>query len=307
VLGTTYQHLASVQQQSDPAAAMATAEKLVGLRQKQSEGAAGDEVRADLAVAYDSRSSAADVLGRREQSLRDGLFAVSIWEELLAKSPANATWQRNAALGHKYTAGRLLALGQDLALAELHLRRAEDLDEGLVRARPLDRGARMDLSFDLSQDGFLQWRRFNNPARARDLYGKALAIREELAQSDPSDARLKDRISYLRYQIGLLELESGNPAAALTHASVAERIDRDFYMHENSPSNRRRLADAVQLSARANGAAGHPQAACEDWERCRQLVIQDVRAGTANSEEREWLAEATSRLQACGNPPKNSK
>jgi tetratricopeptide (TPR) repeat protein len=306
-LAAAYQHLADVEQHRDPAAAMAAAEKLIEFRRQQPVEAAGDESRAGLATAYDTRAGAADVLGQHDQALRDGLSAVSIWEDLLARSPANAIWQRNAALAHKYTAGRLLASGQDLTQTQLHLRRAEELDEGLVQSKPSDREARMDLSFDLSQDGFFQWHRLHNPAGARELYSKALSIREELLQADPSDARLKERVGYLQFNLALLAMELGNPGEAATHADASERIEREVYLRESSPANRRRLADAAQFSGRANLAAGHRRAACEAWERCRQLVNENIRLGQAGSEERQWLADVTSRLPACASSPSPAK
>lgn len=298
-LSSAYQHLSHVLQTRDPAEAMVTAQKLLAFKLKQSKLQSGDQYRAGLAIAYDTRAGVAETLNRHDQALRDWLAAVEIWEELLAKAPGDAKRQRNAALGHKYTAARLIERGADLAQAAFHLNRAEELDRKRVAATPGDREARIDLSYDLSQDGFFQWKKRQQPSVAKDLFQRALAIRQDLAQSDPSDVRLRTGIAYLRNQLGSLALESGNAAEAIAHLDVTERIEHELYKRDSSTSNRNNLAGTLQTIGQANQALGRHSAACQAWEASWQLLEESVRSGKSSAHPGKEFEEVGHLLETC--------
>jgi hypothetical protein len=298
-LSKAYQHLSTIQQARDAAGAMATAEKLMAFKQRQKEFQPFDEARAGLAIAYDTRASVAVMLNRNDQALRDWLSAVAIWEELLAKSPKDANRQRNAALGHKHLAARFLERTNDLAQAEFHLQRAEALDQGRVAILPGDREARLDLSYDLSQDGFFQWRKLHKLAAASDLFLRSLAIREDLARTDPSDVRLRNGIAYLHYQLGSIALESGQAAEAITHLSITERIEHESYLRDRTPLNSYGVADTLLTLGQADQAQGRHTAACQAWESSRQLLNESIRSGKSPAKAGKSAEEVKHLLETC--------
>ena len=147
-----------------------------------------DAHRRQLAAAYNSLADVAT------DSLEPRYKALAIFEDLLAIEPNNPARQRDVALVHKNIAGPLVVRREgDRALP--HLQRAEALDAVRAAARPDDRDAQMDLSFDYSQNAafYLNRERYEE---ALDNFEKSLAIRRRLAELDPADARLQDRLVY---------------------------------------------------------------------------------------------------------------
>lgn len=292
----TYQEIIEVEE--DPRAALVIAQHLVDVRRIQS-NASDDESRAGLARAYHYRAVAERELHDQEAAARDTEAALKIFEELLAAKPSDPRRQYNAALEHKALAARLMMLKRDPAVVEPHLRRAEDLDRARVAANPSDRSARTDLSFDLSQDAYFQWQSLHNFRAAIDLFTQALAIREELAKTDPADARLQKGIAYLLHSRGSTYAAAGDFHRAADDQAAAVRIRRELFQKDASVSNRRDYGLALNSLADAGDRLGGTAQACGDWQQAAQLLTVRAQEPPLSAGELETVAELSANLKRC--------
>jgi non-specific serine/threonine protein kinase/serine/threonine-protein kinase len=298
-LGSAYQHLGIVYSADRRGEdAMRAADKLLAVQQKLAETQTGDPARQGLAVAYSTRASAAMALGRNDQFLRDYTAATQIFEELLAKDPTNPNRQRNAALGHKYIAGQIRTQRTDPSEIRFHLHRAEELDEARVKADPSNRTAKLDLSFDYSQDGDFQEDQKDWTA-ARDSYLKVLAIREDLARSDPADVLLRDRLVYIHNMLASVFLTLKYPDAARIHSTAAIVLSADLYSRNASPENRHQLALSSEHFGDVEKATGHRARACDAWKRSVSLLLENQRLGKGSKDEKAHLDSLTAELSSC--------
>lgn len=300
-LSVAYQRMEAVHQYlREPDEALKTAQAALALNEKIYRIEPTNRNRTDLAIAYSTRAHAALGAQRPEssqQALRDYITATGIFEDLLSKSPDDRDLLRHAALGHKYAGGILIGDKQPAA-ALPHLRRAEELDEERVRTGPSDRQAKLDLSFDYSQDGDVQYNQGKDLA-ALALYQKTLAIREQLSASDPQDFRLRDRVQYIEVQVTGVLLRLKRPAEASVHVGRALRIGRELYSQERSPYRRSVLAFSYGLSGRIEAALGHQRSACTAFSVARDLYLEGKRSGKAEGWEAEGLSQVTDRVSAC--------
>ena len=300
-LGLAYQRMETVYhglRQSDEA--LKAAEQSVAVHESMLRQAATVDTRGGLAAAYFARAHAVAGFGRpdRDQmALRDYIAATSIYEELLSKSPGGDARLRNAALGHKYVAGSL-EYGKDNAQILFHLRRAEELDDQRVRANPSSREAKLDLSFDYSQDATFQVSRKDLPS-ALALFEKTLAMREELAASDPKDIRLRDRILFAELRIARILVQLKRPLESSARAQSAFQIARELYSHEPSPHYRTQLAMAYHASGNSADALGRHRLACDAWAEARRLHEENRRAGVNDASLTDGLAELARDLAKC--------
>ncbi len=220
-----------------------------------------------------------------------------IFEELLSGKPQDPHLQRNAALGHKYIAP-LLITGGDLSQGELHLRRAEEIDEKRVRANPSSRQARLDLSFDYSQDGTFNANRRHDYPAALASFERALAIRQELSKSDPHDVQLLDRTVYLHQGIANALLALKRSSEARSHAVTAVRIATELVAQEGSPHHRELLASTYNTLGQAETAGPNPAAACARWSKARAL-LEGMGSAAMTPSAAEELRIVLQRLAAC--------
>jgi tetratricopeptide (TPR) repeat protein len=133
--------------------------------------------------------------------LRDGDQALEIWQKsldlnmsLLRDKPQGDEELRNAALVHKYMSTLLLSRSQ-LTQALEHARLAEEMDSRRVAAQPSSREAQIDLTYDFGVTAD-SYEKMGDEEHALDRYQKSLDIRKRLADADPKDARLQERLAY---------------------------------------------------------------------------------------------------------------
>jgi eukaryotic-like serine/threonine-protein kinase len=163
----------------------------------------------------------------------------SVFEGMRAHDPDNLDWPRNAALAHKYIAGKLLSSNDPDGAFE-HLKRAEELDESSVRAVPNNPEYRMDLSIDLSQWGEY-YEQKKDMAKAIQYTRASLSIRRELVSADPKNARAEDRLGYILTRLGDLQLNVSPREALATYRearSIAEKLQTESLRAE-------RLANSI--------------------------------------------------------------
>jgi tetratricopeptide (TPR) repeat protein len=157
----------------------------------------------------------------------------SVFEGILAQNPGDLDRQRNAALAHKYIAGRF-ALLDSPDDAFLHLKRAEELDGSCVRAQPRNPEHKMDLAIDLSQWGDY-YEQKHNIAKAIEYTRAALSIRRELAGADPNDMWAQNRLAYIVIRLGHLQMHTSARQAMASYRearSIAQRLQPEYVRAE---------------------------------------------------------------------------
>lgn len=181
----------------------------------------------------------------------------SVFENMLTQNPGDLDRRRNAALAHKYIAGRLLMRPDD---ALIHLNRAEELDESCVRAQPNNPDHKMDLAIDLSQWSEYYEKKRNIP-KAIEYTRAALSMRRELAAADPNDMRAQDRLAYIVIRLGHFQLETSARQAMATFRearSIAQRLQPESVQAE-------RMAYAISGIGDAYKQLGDSERSCSAY------------------------------------------
>jgi tetratricopeptide (TPR) repeat protein len=153
---------------------------------------------------------------------------------LAALRPGRDDAQRDLALAHKRL-GALYGVLKRFGESREEYEQAAAIDEARVNGHPGDARAKMDLSFDYSDLGWVTSRQ-GNDAAALVAHRKALAIRVEAARADPNDFRAArfvasstGRISVVCRRLGDLKqaLATGREAVVLW-TKLAERSKTDW-------------------------------------------------------------------------------
>lgn len=159
--------------------------------------------------------------------------ALPIYEQLLASRPNDPTWQRNVALLSRYLGYKHLAeRDRSFQLFE----RAIEIDRRRVAAKPLDRLALLDLSFDLSMMG--TWHDERKDSRsALPCFEEVLRLREDLVRKDPKDEQARDRLLYALVEIGRHEGALGFWTRARDHYARAVELGRELQRINSKPNS----------------------------------------------------------------------
>jgi tetratricopeptide (TPR) repeat protein len=250
-------------QVGDPAKAQAYRKETLALARDLEKQYPGNE-DAKILMAY-ALFDMADLAGD-SQSLGYRLEALPIFEELLKAKPSDPTRQRNAALIYKYIAGYWL--NADPAQALPYLQRAMELDEARLANDPGHPGAKLDLSIDYSQFGEYYEKKHDLPAAI--LYQrKTLAIRRDLAASDPKDVWKQDRLAYALTSTANLLIETHDYRGALANLDESRRISERLEITDRG----RMISYARTLTSTgdANRAIGNERSACEQYSKARDI------------------------------------
>lgn len=207
---------------------------------------------------------AALTLDSQSQAYR--LEALPIFEELLRAKPSDPNRQRNAALIQKYIAGYWLKI--DPAQALPYLQRAMELDEARLANDPGHPGAKLDLSIDYSQFGEYYETKHDLPA-AIVYQRKTLAIRRDLAASDPKDVWKQGRLAYALTSTANLLIETHDYRAALANLYESRRISERLEITDRGTMTG--YARTLFSTGSADRAIGNEQAACEQYSKARDL------------------------------------
>ena len=207
----------------------------------------------------------ADLTGD-SQSLGYRLEALPIDEELLRAKPTDPSRQRNAALVQKYIANHWVGVDPNRALP--YLQRALALDEARLASDPGNQGAKLDLSFDYSQFGTYYQAKHDLP-NAIEYQRKTLAIRRDLAASDPQDVWKQDRLAYVLTGISDNLIEIHDYRAALANLDESRRILERLGISDKGKTSE--YAGTLYSIGDANRGLGKEQAACEQYSKARDL------------------------------------
>lgn len=251
-LGTIY----GLRGESDRARAMAkgavVAAESYGRRRPQDQRALDMLAAARFADAWSA--PAGEAVARWRETLSD-------YERLLALQPESRDAQRNVALVEKYLAGFL-----PTDEAEAHYRRAVQLDESRVAAAPNNRQAQLDAAISVAGlAGVLEKRgRLDEALR---LHERSVAIRRSLADSDPANMLVRDRLGVALGNLSRVQFARGKTADARQSAHDSTRILEAVAGVTRDRPAQDRLAYAYFQLGRADQALGDKAAACRSFRR----------------------------------------
>lgn len=198
------------------------------------------------------------------------------YEALLASSPDNPAWQRNAALVEKYVGS--FFEGNEPEAAFPHYQRALELDQKRFDHAPTDRVVQFDVGVDLSNLAYVQWRR-KDLTNAIALYTRCLEIRERLLATDPKDSLSREKLAVVYKQLGNVYQDKGEPKMALDHYRLA--IERLNQLPSLSPPSREDLAESWVGLADVTARLGETSQSCDAFRRAfityRSLTPADRR------------------------------
>jgi eukaryotic-like serine/threonine-protein kinase len=249
------------------------------------ERARSDPMNEDAQFQLGNALQCAGNYGGRRDRIPYLVEEASVFEGMLAHNPNNPSQRRNAALAHKYVAGRLITTG-DLDSAFAHLKRAQELDESVLRAAPNDPGRKMDLAIDLSQWGEY-YRGKKDVAKGIEYTRASLAIRRELVAADPKDTWAKDKLSYILTQLGDLQLNVSARDALASYKearAIAEQLQTQSLRAE-------RLAISTSGVGKAYRRLGEVQRSCAAYAESMKLYREVLKSSPDDAS----LAQATER------------
>jgi non-specific serine/threonine protein kinase/serine/threonine-protein kinase len=173
-----------------------------------------------------SLARSCDAVAGFHSALKDWAAAVRLREEehalfrMAAGDPeATNDDRRNLALSDK-TLGALYEMTNRRPEALVLYREAIALDEARLAASPESPEAKMDLSFSLGSLGGLLLTR-GDVAASRDLYERALRLREAAAAADPANVWARNGVARAHDRLAAIEERLGNRKAAEAHRALA--------------------------------------------------------------------------------------
>jgi non-specific serine/threonine protein kinase/serine/threonine-protein kinase len=219
--------------------------------------------------------------------------ASELYEGLLAERPDDEQNLRNVALVQKYL-GSHWEMNGDLAQALSHFERARAMDERRLAQIPNNGGARLDIAIDLANEANI-YRKQRNPLAA-EMYEKSLAVRKEIAASDPKNIWAQTRVGYVHGQLAMVYEQAGQRSRALDHSRTAAAI---YTAHRTSDMARiLEYVPILWMLAWLENAEGRRAQACEAYDRSFRAFHEldaDMQARLKGD-----LAEAARSASACG-------
>jgi serine/threonine protein kinase/tetratricopeptide (TPR) repeat protein len=272
---------------------------------------------ADLARTLLQRD-AADVEARRllgsalfNQAIGvNGAASLPLWTQagevftaLLAAQPDDSDSLRNVALVEKYI-GNVYETREDWAAALAHHTRAQTLDQRRLDRSPENRTAQLDVALDLGNVARARWHT-GDPIQAAAGYERSLAMRQQLADSDPKDVYAQARVAFVHDKLALLYGELGRVPEQLTHAREAVRLQEPLASLDMD--NRWLLAGYFDGLGAAQRRTGDSRAACQTWRRALTLLAEHPDASgpegtTVPAKARDMIARINEDLRTCGAP-----
>lgn len=158
------------------------------------------------------------------QPLRNDLLrqAMKYYEQFLSESGDDPVFGREVATAHYYI-GRITQTIDGPAAALLHLEQAANAQEGLAQREDAAEDQVAEYSRTLNAIGNA-YRALNRPDDAYDLYDKALALRQRLAEASPNSPERASELANCVMNIGVLYADNQMLNEALEHMRHAQSI-----------------------------------------------------------------------------------
>jgi eukaryotic-like serine/threonine-protein kinase len=174
-----------------------------------------------LAAGYFQLAELTEKIGDKKEALRVHRQALAVRRELAAAPGADVETRLDVARSLLYVGGLLNALG-DTPGALAGLDEGRDLAERLLAEEPSD-AVRSVLALNHSRRGSLL-AQAGDPAKALQSHGKALDIRQKLADANPAVNSFQSDLAWSHMNIGGIMMDTGKPAEALKEFQKALAI-----------------------------------------------------------------------------------
>jgi serine/threonine protein kinase len=168
--------------------------------------------RKTLAAGYFQLAELTEKIGDKKEALRVHRQALAVRRELATAPAADVQTRLDVAQSLLNVAALQSAMG-DTPGALARLDEGRDLAERLVAEAPTD-AVRSVLALNHSRRGLLLAQR-GKPSQALESHRKALAIRQELADADPSITSYQSHLASSHMNIGGIMMDTGKPAQAM--------------------------------------------------------------------------------------------
>ena len=186
----------------------------------------------------------------RDEAVPAWLETLRYYERILEAAPDEAPNQRNVALVCKYL-GALLEPTQPAA-ARPHYVRALELDERRLSRAPDDRQIQLDVAIsasNLASVADIQ----GDVAVAAPLFARSLALRRQLAETDPNDVFAREKLGYLLARVARFHAPR-DPRAARALALESIAVSTPVFDKTRDRSAHDTLAEAgSSLRSSSNG------------------------------------------------------
>lgn len=195
-----------------------------------------------LGIAYFTGSRLAVDGGSYEDAERLAQRARKAFQTVYDGDPANETSRYNLALSLKSLAA-LRSHFKDYQGARELSRKALELDQLQVQAKPNDLSAKLDLAIDYSELAEAEAKLGRNEDAVRD-YEQSRTLREELLTRDARNARLKDRAAFVNRQEGLLLIDLKRLPEARKLLERAMELEQELARNSSDTGRRVRVAES---------------------------------------------------------------
>jgi tetratricopeptide (TPR) repeat protein len=268
----------------DSEGALASSRKSLAIRETLSRANPENrELRLALAAIHRQISEIMGVTGDSKSALEHSGKALALDESLASNSANDAKFQSDL-VTHTYNHANRLRLAGQVDGAVAAYRRAAELSGRIIAAHRSETDGKIHLASSLDGlGGVLQEK--GDTAGALESRRGGLAIRKELAESDPHNAHYRRQLGFSYHNVGLSLMVAGDTAGAL------ENFRRELALFEALSA-----ADPTDAQARRNRSLAHkqigdalmrntdPNAALEQYRRSLQIDQALVSADSANAQ-----------------------
>ena len=220
----------------------------------------------------------------------------ALYESLLADAPDDPENLRNVALVEKYL-GTHYQASKDLDQALAHYNRARQMDEKRLVHAKQPRQVQTDVAIDLSNEaGVLEAR--GDASGALRLFEASLALRQEVADTDPKDESAQARLAYAHSRLARA-YELTAPPRAIDHARTALAILARLRNVTEDRSLRSYVGETTFTLARLERAAGRNAEACSAYARAF-VTYEGLSAADRGMGMPDPLPDVATHASACG-------
>lgn len=260
------------------------------------------EARRLLGTAYFWEATLAPTGTGDGQSIPLWLKAGAVFDDLLAEQPDDPVRLRNVALAAKYLGEQYRRVG-DVDRALTQHQRAQQIDERRLASAPANRQAQLDLALDWASIGGLYRQKQQLVAAASSLE-RSLAVRQQLAASDPKDDYTRGRLAHAHLLLGAVYGDLGRLDDAREHIREAAQINRS--RPRDDAQVQIDLMSALYHLAGAERKAGFHTRACDhlvEASRLASRIPSTSNAALSASNVKTLAASVTADLATCPSVP----